>query len=192
MSEPQLAQRTDAELIHSIAQGDEAALAALYDQYSAILLGLITRILHDRAEAEDVLQEVFLQVWSHAADFDQERGRALTWLVMRARSRAIDRLRSRDLSDRVANAASRETQHGINEASNTEQRHTEQREILRQALAELSEKERDTLLLAYFEGLSQSEIASRTGEPLGTVKTRSRQGLMKLRRLLHENFRKLR
>jgi RNA polymerase sigma-70 factor (ECF subfamily) len=180
-------QRTDAELIHSIAQRDEAALAALHSRYSAILLGLIIRILNNRAEAEDVLQEVFLQVWQQSADFDQERGRAFTWLATRAHSRAIDRLRSLKSRDRVAQEASIETpvrtQSAFGHVWNAEQG-----QEIRRALAELPAKQRHVLLLAYFEGLSQSEIASRLGEPIGTVKGRSRQGLMRLRQLISEKF----
>lgn len=86
--------RVDAELVHAVARGDERALASLYDHYSPILFGLLLRILKDRPEAEDVLQEVFLQIWQRASSFDAERGRPFTWLVTLARSRAIDRLRS--------------------------------------------------------------------------------------------------
>ncbi len=186
-SNPEPTQTTDADLIHSIAQGDEAALAALYARYSHILLGLITRILNNHAEAEDVLQEVFLQVWQHAADFDQERGRVFTWLTMRARSRAIDRLRTLDSRDRVANETSRENSKSAPDVFDDASDAEESQEICR-ALDELPAKERHTILLAYFEGLSQSEIASRLEEPLGTVKTRARRGLMKLHKLLRGKF----
>ena len=90
---PEQAQVTDVTLLHLIAQRDEAALASLYDRYRLILFGLLVRILNSREEAEDVLQEVFLQVWRRAADFDERRGRPFTWLVTLTRSRAIDRLR---------------------------------------------------------------------------------------------------
>lgn len=186
MSKPEQVQRTDAELIRSIAREDEAALAALYDRHGAILLGFITRILNNRAEAEDVLQEIFLQVWQHAADFDHERGTAFTWLVMRTRSRAIDRLRALNLCARVAEASS-EMSRGARDALD-DVSIAEQREVIHRALADLTEKERHTLQLAYFEGLSQSEIASRLGEPIGTIKTRARQGLMKLRKLFSDKF----
>src|SRR6266404_8639138 len=87
-------QTSDNDLLHAVARGDEAGLAACYDRYRLILFGLILRILNDRAEAEDVLQETFLQVWRRANDFDENRGRAFTWLVTIARSRALDRLRA--------------------------------------------------------------------------------------------------
>src|ERR671913_1095948 len=92
----------DAELLRAVARGDEAAFARVYDRYAPILLGLMLRILRSRPEAEDVLQEVFLQVWQQARSFDQSRGRAFTWLVTLARSRAIDRLRSVESRERAA------------------------------------------------------------------------------------------
>ncbi|HEV2862105.1 MAG TPA: sigma-70 family RNA polymerase sigma factor [Pyrinomonadaceae bacterium] len=177
----------DAELVRATARGDERAYASLYDRYSPILFGLLLRILHSRAEAEDVLQEVFLQVWQQARSFDQSRGRAFTWLVTLARSRAIDRLRSVESRER---AARRSAEEGVTERAATEEaadaaaERSEQAEVVRAALAELPEEQRKTLLLAYLDGMSQSEIAARTGQPLGTVKTRTRAGLKKLGDLL--------
>ena len=166
-----------------MAGGDEQALSALYDRYRLILFGLILRILHSQQEAEDVLQEVFLQVWRRASDFDEARGRPFTWLVTLARSRAIDRLRSLGSRDRTALEAARNTPESISNAADDAVR-SEQGEIVRRALAELPEEQRRTLLLAYFEGLTQSEIAERLNTPLGTVKTRMRSGMIKLRELL--------
>jgi RNA polymerase sigma-70 factor (ECF subfamily) len=178
---------SDAELLRAVARGDEAALASVYDRYASILLGLLLRILRSRSEAEDVLQEVFLQVWRRAKDFDESRGRGFTWLVTLARSRAIDRLRSLDSRDRAATAAAAEPSEVIGDASADALR-AEQSEIVRGALAQLSEEQRTTLLLAYEEGLTQTEIAARLKQPLGTVKTRTRAGLMKLRELLRDRF----
>lgn len=180
----------DAELIHAVARGDEWAFARLYDRYGSILLGLLVRILNNRAEAEDVLQEVFLQVWQRASDFDDTRGRPFTWLVTLARSRAIDRLRSLGSRGRVAQeAASRDVAPQVRDASD-DAIQAEHREIVHHALTELPDEQRRTLLLAYFEGLSQSEIAARLNEPLGTVKTRARSGLSKLRLILHQRLSK--
>jgi RNA polymerase sigma-70 factor (ECF subfamily) len=178
---------SDAELLRAVARGDEAALASLYDRYASILLGLLLRILHSRGEAEDVLQEVFLQVWRRAGDFDESRGRGFTWLVTLARSRAIDRLRALDSRSRTATASAAEPSELVSDASADAFR-SEQREIVRAALAQLTEEQRRTLLLAYEEGLTQTEIAERTGQPLGTVKTRTRSGLIKLRELLRDKF----
>ncbi len=173
--------------------GDESALAALYDRYASILFGLLLRILHDRAEAEDVLQDVFWRVWQQAANYDETRGRAFTWLVTIARSRAIDRVRSLGSRERTIEEAARANElfAPVNNAV-TQAIASEQREIVSRALAQIPEEQRRTLMLAYFEGLTQSEIAARTNEPLGTVKTRTRAGLTRLRELLREqaeNFR---
>src|SRR6185295_16107133 len=184
------AEGSDVELLHAVARGDEAALARLYDAYRVILFGLLVRILNSREEAEDILQEVFIQVWRRAKDFDEKRGRPFTWLVTLTRSRAIDRLRLLGARQRLATSAERER---VEEASDalTDTIKGTQKEVVRRALAELPEEQRHTLLLAYFEGLTQSEIAAKLGAPLGTVKTRMRSGMMKLRALLEpqlENF----
>lgn len=178
---------SDTELLHAVARGDEVALAALYDRYNSILLGLLLRILHSRSEAEDVLQEVFLQIWQRAANFDEARGRGFTWMVTLARSRAIDRLRSLQSRQRADDTALRDAPEQVGDAS-LDAYHAEQREIVRAALAEIPEEQRRALLLAYFEGLTQSEIAARLGQPLGTVKTRMRSGMTKLRELLGERM----
>ena len=186
----EVSQVSDVALLQAIARGDEASLARLYDQYRVILFGLLVRILNSREEAEDVLQEVFLQVWRRAGDFDEERGRPFTWLVTLARSRAIDRLRVLASRQRLADSAAQEV---TGEASDAvaDTLHAEQREIVARALATLPEEQRRTLKLAYFEGLTQSEIATQLGTPLGTVKTRMRTGMMKLRELLGEQMRGL-
>jgi len=173
----------DVELLKAIAARDEAALAQLYDGYRVILFGLLMRILSNREEAEDVLQEVFLQVWRRAADFDENRGRPFTWLVTLARSRGIDRLRTLAARERVATAGARDEAEVVSDAASDAFR-SEQRQAVNNALAQLPDEQKRLLLLAYFDGLSQSEIAARVGAPLGTVKTRMRTGMMKLRELL--------
>ena len=180
---PEQAEITDVELLRLIAGGDEDALAALYDRYRLILFGLILRILHSQPEAEDVLQEVFLQVWRKASDFDEARGRPFTWLVTLARSRAIDRLRSSSARDRTVTEAARAVTESISDAADDALK-SEQGAIVQRALAELPEDQRRALVLAYFEGLTQSEIAARLQTPLGTIKTRMRSGMMRLRELL--------
>jgi len=181
--QPESAQESDVLLLKAIAARDEAALAQLYDGYRAILFGLLMRILNNREEAEDVLQEVFLQVWRKAADFDENRGRPFTWLVTLARSRGIDRLRTLASRERVAEAGAREVSEEISDAA-TDALKSEQRGLVSDALAKLPDEQKRPIMLAYFDGLTQTEIATRLGAPLGTVKTRMRTGMIRLRELL--------
>ena len=181
--QPKRAQEDDVELLKAIAAKDEAALAQLYDRYRVILFGLLMRILNNREEAEDVLQEVFLQVWRKAEDFDEERGRPFTWLVTLGRSRGIDRLRTLASRERVVEAGAKEVVEQISDAASDAFK-SEQRGLVNKALDQLPDEQKRTLMLAYFDGLTQSEIATRLGAPLGTVKTRMRTGLTNLRELL--------
>ena len=181
--QPEAAQESDILLLKAIAARDEAALAQLYDRYRTILFGLLMRILNNREEAEDVLQEVFLQVWRKAADFDESRGRPFTWLVTLARSRGIDRLRTLASRERIAEAGAREVSEEISDAA-TDAFKSEQRGLVSDALAKLPDEQKRPIMLAYFDGLTQSEISTRLGAPLGTVKTRMRTGMIRLRELL--------
>ena len=180
---PEEAHTRDVELLKAIARKDETALAELYDRYRVILFGLLIRIVNSREEAEDVLQEVFLQVWRRAADFDENRGRPFTWLVTLTRSRGIDRLRNLGARERVAIAGAREPSEEVSDAVADAFR-SEQRALVTSALDQLPDDQKGPLVLAYFDGLTQSEIATKLGAPLGTVKTRMRAGLIKLRELL--------
>ena len=180
----------DVELLKAVAKKDQAgetALGQLYDRYRLILFGVLMRILNNREEAEDVLQEVFLQVWRRAADFDANRGKPFTWLVTLARSRGIDRLRALASRERVvttmAGAGAGEAAEDVSDAAMDAIR-SEQRGVVNSALSQLPEEQKRPLMLAYFEGLTQLEIATQLDAPLGTVKTRMRSGMMKLRELL--------
>jgi RNA polymerase sigma-70 factor (ECF subfamily) len=186
--QPETVQIPDADLLRAVALGDEESLAAIYDRYRTILFGLLFRILGNRAEAEDVLQEVFVQVWQRARDFDENRGKAFTWLVTLARSRAIDRLRSLGSRSRTIEAATKESADAVGDAIE-DAINNERGEVVRAALKELPEEQRAALLMAYFDGFSQSEIAERTNTPLGTVKTRMRTGMTKLREVLAPSIR---
>jgi RNA polymerase sigma-70 factor, ECF subfamily len=172
----------DRALIARIERRDAAALGELFDLYGPRLNGVAARILGDTSEAEDVLQEVFVYVWRAAATFDGRRGSVLAWLLVATRSRAIDRLRAsrsgtrgrlRPLDGAPEAASSEDIEGGV--------AGREWETLCRSALRELPEDQRRALELAYFEGLTQQEIAERTRTPLGTVKTRVRLGLMKLR-----------
>lgn len=176
----------DGDLLARIAGGDTYALEQLYDRYSGLLIALARRVLHDTSDAEEILQEVFLQVWNQAGRYDRSRSSVSTWLVLITRSRAIDRLRSRQVKDRTLTALKQEkpSTHTSPEGGRNvllDQR----RQRIRAELAELPPEQREVLELAFFKGMTQSEISSSTGIPLGTVKTRTLLAMKKLRKALH-------
>jgi RNA polymerase sigma-70 factor (ECF subfamily) len=179
----------ETELLERVASGDPRAFAELYERFGAILFGIVLRILRSRAEAEDALQEIFLEIWQRAASYDSSRGRVLPWLTLLARSRAVDRLRARSVRDRVAAEIAAEPEPSALDTANDVVLN-EDCLIARRALEQVSADQRTALTLAYFEGLTQSEIAARLGKPLGTVKTHTRLGLLRLRELLSESGRK--
>jgi RNA polymerase sigma-70 factor (ECF subfamily) len=167
----------DTALLTRIGQRDENAMEDLFRRYSGAVYSVALRVLHDSGQAEDVLQEVFLQLWRAPAAFVQQRGSLGGWLVVIARNRAIDLLRRRKPTDSVEDVVLASS---VNVAEEAERNTTMQK--VRQVIAGLPQEQRKTLELAYFEGLSHTEIASRTGDPLGTVKTRIRQALISLRK----------
>jgi RNA polymerase sigma-70 factor, ECF subfamily len=172
-------------LIKNIAEGDQSALTTLYDTTNRLVFGLILRIVADRATAEEVLLDVYTQVWRQASLYDRKRGAPLAWIMTIARSRAIDRLRSgrhdqqsKESLDNVAEIASNTI--SPEEATAA----SERQKLVRSALNLLSPEQREVIELAYYSGLSHSEIALRLNQPLGTVKTRTRLGMIKLRETL--------
>jgi len=167
----------DAESLARLGQRDENAMEEIFRRYSGPVYSVALRVLHDTGQAEDVLQEVFLQLWRNPNAFVQDRGSLGAWLVVVARNRAIDLLRRRKPSDSVDDVVLASSINVADEAV-----HNVMMEKVRRALAELPPEQRKSLELAYFEGLSHTEIASRTGDPLGTVKTRIRQALITLRK----------
>jgi RNA polymerase sigma-70 factor, ECF subfamily len=179
-------ERESRALVARLAGGDEHALARLYDNTSRIVYGLALRILGDPSSAEDVTMDVYLQVWRTAGSYDPERGTVLSWLVTLVRSRAIDCLRSRkarraDLEENVDNVANLSDSRPGPEMASVE---IGRSRIVRNAMAQLSPDQREAIELAYFSGLSHTEVAARTDLPLGTVKTRIRLGMLHLRELL--------
>lgn len=173
---------SDQALLERIAGRDANALADLYDRYAPVALALAGRILGDRSEAEDVLQIVLTRVWQEAGRYDPSKGSVAAWLLSWVRNGSIDRLRRRD-------ALRRATLHSVDLAPAGHQEQvaadaSEEKEKLARAVAELPPDQRQVIELAYFEGLSQTQIAQRLGEPLGTVKTRMRLGMKKLRQAL--------
>ena len=175
---------SDQVLLERVAGKDSQALADLYDRYAPVSLALAGRILGDRSEAEDVLQIVFTRVWQDAGRYDASKGSPTSWILSWVRNGAIDRLRRREALQRATlqsvdhAPAGQEQSHGHDEHSALE------RERLQKAVASLPPDQRQVIELAYFEGLSQTQIAQRLGEPLGTVKTRVRLGMNKLRQAL--------
>jgi RNA polymerase sigma-70 factor, ECF subfamily len=171
--------------IELIATGDQNALARFYDLTNRAVFGLILRILSDRSSAEEVLLDVYSQVWRQAGFYRAERGTPLAWLMTIARTRALDRLRSgkqerlrKESLETVPDA--RSSEHNPEEAAVL----TEHQRMVRKALASLSPEQRAVIELAYFSGMSQSEISLHLGQPLGTVKTRVRLGMTKLKESL--------
>jgi RNA polymerase sigma-70 factor (ECF subfamily) len=162
-------------LLQRLARGDQAALGELYDLYAGAVHGLAVRVLRDASEAEDVVQEVFVQMWRQAGHYDPTRGRPEAWVCTMARTRALDRLRRR---------VSRREQPSEAAPPLAESPAPETALAVRAALGSLPDEQRKAVELAYFDGLTQSEIASRLGQPLGTVKTRIRLGMMRLREAL--------
>ena len=172
------------DLIRQVANQDRDAFSQLYDRFSSLVFTLAMRMLRARSDAEDLLQEVFVQVWRQARNYSTERGSPEAWIVNIARSRAIDKIRSIRrmeksfvLTDDPARAESSDNV----ESSAAE---SEARMAMNSALANLPDTQRKVLELAYFDGLTQTEIANRLAEPLGTVKTRMRSGIQRLRDML--------
>ncbi|KHK96046.1 RNA polymerase sigma factor SigK [Microbacterium mangrovi] len=169
------------ELLVRIAGGDQGAFAALYDTLSPRVFGLLLRVLVDRSQSEEVLQEVFLEVWQSAARFAPNRGQGRTWILTIAHRRAIDRVRSSQAS------TDRDVRVGIRDLDVAHDGVAEQVELkiegqrVVDALRRIPDAQREALTLAYYGGYSQSEIAALTGTPLGTIKTRMRDGLTRLR-----------
>lgn len=169
--------RDEAALIARMRAGDESAMADLYDRYSGVVYGVALRVLGNTATAEDLLQEVFLQLWRNPPAFDANRGRLAPWLAVIARNRAIDLLRKRPPEDDIDDLP---ISTGVNLENDAAQRLAIER--VRGALARLPQEQRKALEMAFFEGMTHTEIASKTGEPLGTIKTRIRSGLLAVKK----------
>ena len=172
-------------LIRRVASGEQSAVTAVYDATNRLVFGLILRIVGDRATAEEVLLDVYTQVWRQAATYEASRGVPIAWLMTIARSRAIDRVRAgrhdqqkKEPLDAIGEVSAA----GVSpeEASV----YSERQRLVRSALSTLAPEQREVIELAYYSGLSHSEIALKLGQPLGTVKTRTRLGMMKLRDML--------
>ncbi|MCJ1714551.1 sigma-70 family RNA polymerase sigma factor [Microbacterium sp. M1A1_1b] len=168
-------------LLLRVAQGDQQAFSELYDELAGRVLGLITRLLRDRAQSEEVAQEVFLEVWQQAAKFDTARGSASSWVLTMAHRRAVDRVRAAQSSrDRDTKIGIRDFESGFDQVSESVEIRIEHERVSR-ALGRLTEFQRQAVQLSYYGGYSHSEMAEMLGVPIGTVKTRLRDGMIRLR-----------
>lgn len=177
----------DSDLLMRIADRDEQAIEVLYDRYSKVLYSILVAILKNAEEAQDLLQEIFIQIWQKAPSFDVSRGNVYSWMVALTRNRAIDRLRSKSFRERKQENYDYDID--LIEASCFPTPLdavlvTERETLVRDAFGQISPDQQIVLHLAYFEGHSQSEIADLLQIPLGTVKTRTRQAMIKLHQLL--------
>lgn len=180
---------SDASLVARLGAGDEQALAALYDRHASMAYGLALAIVHEAFDADEVVADTFAQIWRSAASFDAARGSVTAWIATITRSRSLDLLRA---GRRRARAVERAVVASDTEVplvaptplADRRAEESEARELVQRSLAALPPAQREVIELAYFGGLSQSEIADRLTQPLGTVKTRMRSGLEKLRQAL--------
>lgn len=190
MDETPAAPSPDEDLIARVAQGEALALAELYDRYSRPLFGLALQVLHDPREAEDVLQEAFVQVWKTSHRYEAKKGRLFGWLVTLTRNLAIDHLRKRQRQAKLTEAYSAEpfAWSSVLDQPVRQIEGQERASQVRQALQTLPVEQRQAIELAFFGAFSQSEIAEKLSEPLGTVKARIRRGLLKLRAELGDSL----
>lgn len=171
-------------LMAAVATGDETAFEELYDQFSARVFGLVLRILRDRTQSEEVTQEVFIEAWQHATRFDQGRGTVTTWLLTMAHRRAVDRVRASQSSrERDLRVGIKEFEASYDTVEEHAILHDESLRVA-QALEQLTSGQREAIQMAYFDGYTHFEVATRLQIPVGTAKTRIRDGMIKLRDLM--------
>jgi RNA polymerase sigma-70 factor (ECF subfamily) len=176
-------QERDIGLLRRVADGDRAAFAEFYDRHSTLMFSVASKILNDAGEAEDVLQETFVQIWEKAKNFDPALGKASSWVCILVRNKAIDRIRASQRRSRLAEAAGTEFSI-VAEAGDTANGAVHGREnakLIQSAIIELPAEQRHAIELAFFSGLTQDEISKKLNQPLGTIKARIRRGLLKLR-----------
>lgn len=177
-----------AALIKSLASGDQSAMTTLYDSTSRLVYGLVLRILNEAPAAEEVLLDVYTQVWRQASSYDETRGAPLAWMTTIARSRAIDRLRSGMREQRLKLPLESADTSAAAASVGDFAVASEMQKLVRAALGTLPQEQREVIELAYYGGFSHSEIAAKLGQPLGTIKTRTRLGMMKLREALKSTY----
>lgn len=179
--------QAEIELIRRIGEGDRASFEQFYERYAGIIYSTALRVLNDVADAEEVAQEVFFMIWEKAPMYDATRGKPITWAITMTRNKAIDRIRSVQRRIRLRDEAGAEMDKDAfvhDRRPFDEVDSHEQGSMVRDAVQKLTSDQREVIELAFFSGLTQSEIAERLGEPLGTVKARIRRGMMRLRKIV--------
>ncbi len=187
-ADPALQLEAEIALLGRVAQGDKRGFEELYDRFSGVLFSTAYRVLNNQEAAEDVLQDVFIQIWEKAPLYDPARGKPMTWAMTLTRNKAIDRLRSTQRRRRLQDDAQRESEtlEQFDDRSSFDAvASAETNALVREAIGKLSKDQREAIELAFFSSLTQTEIAERLGEPLGTIKARIRRGMMKLREVLN-------
>lgn len=192
--DPQIDNQTEIdelELIRRVGDGDRASFEMFYDRYCGVLFSTALRVLNDPTDAEDVTQDVFIMIWNKAGMYDPSRGKPLTWAVTMTRNKAIDKLRSLQRRFRLKEEAGEEAKTGetIHERQPLDDVETaEQGALVRSAVDKLGPEQREVIEMAYFQGLTQNEIAEKLRQPLGTIKARIRRGMIKLRKIVGPQF----
>jgi len=176
---------TDEELMARITERDEPAIAALYRRHLPLLRTIVARVLNNDSDVDDLIQEIFVEIWKQAERYDVEKGKALGWIVTLSRRRAIDKLRKKQAYFRAGERLRMETEthkdHAVHQGADEDAIATDRRQIIEGIMATLPDAQREALHMAFYCGLSQREIAARTGIPLGTVKTRIELAMRKVR-----------
>jgi RNA polymerase sigma-70 factor (ECF subfamily) len=174
---------TDESLMEMIQDQDPRGIELLHDRYAPLVKAMIMRVLHNDAESDDMLQEIYVEIWNRAASYDASKGKPLGWIITLSRRRAIDRLRKREAYCRMEDRLQEATKHQPEEVSGQLEEdvaHSEMREHINRVLGSLPPAQQEVIHLAYYKGLSQREIAAATGIPLGTIKTRLELAIKKL------------
>ena len=174
----------DEALMALIQERDPESLAALYDRYSGILKSLIMGVIHNDAEADDLLQEIFMEIWNQAAHYSAQKGKPLGWIVTLTRRRSIDRLRKKQAyaraEERLQNETEQQPEAWVHNSTEDDIEISDTRRLIMGILKNLPPAQREAIDLAFYHGMSQREIAAKTGIPLGTIKTRLELGLKKI------------
>jgi RNA polymerase sigma-70 factor (ECF subfamily) len=181
---PDPAPQTDEQLMAHIQEREPEALAALYDRYSGILKSLIMGVIHNDAEADDLLQEIYMEIWKQAAHYSVQKGKPLGWIVTLTRRRSIDRLRKKQAyaraEERLQNETEQQPEAWVHNTTEDDINMSDTRRLILGVLKNLPPAQREAIDLAFYHGMSQREIAAKTGIPLGTIKTRLELGLKKI------------